>query len=310
MKITDLSHREMARQLSGNGLPIKIGPFWINLRSVIPDLLRHIAFFYAQYETTASERFFDFHITLKKSGGLRRWVKPQANFLLDEYAPFKPLPYVHAFAMFEWGLNWCIATTAHHYLIVHAAVLEKDGQGIIMPGVPGSGKSTLCAAMSLRGWRLLSDEMALLDPVSLDISPVPRPVSLKNESIGVINDFSATAEMGPAAKDTAKGTVAHLKPSLSSVQKATVTCRPNAIVFPKYRAESDTCLTEKAKTRALMEIQENAFNTHILGKDGFDSAKALISNCPVYSLEYSRLEEALMTMDNILDDAEVVPDHG
>ncbi|WP_273437631.1 HprK-related kinase A [Sedimenticola selenatireducens] len=305
MKITDLSHREMSRRLRGNGLPIKIGPFWISLRSVIPDLLRHIAFFYAQYETAESERFFDFHITLKNSGGLRRWVKPQANFLLDEYAPFKPLPYVHAFAMFEWGLNWCIATTAHHYLIVHAAVLDKDGQGIIMPGVPGSGKSTLCAAMSLRGWRLLSDEMALLDPVSRAITPVPRPVSLKNDSIGVIRRFSAGAELGPAAKDTAKGTVAHLRPSLLSIQNASITCLPHAIIFPKYEAGSDTNLVKKAKNRALMEIQENAFNSHILGKEGFDAAKSLVNSCPNYSLQYSSLEEALVTIERILEDAEV-----
>ena len=305
MKLTDLTHREMARRLTGDGLPVKIGPFWINLRSAIPDLLRHIACFYDQYETADPDRFFDFHIMLKNSGGLRRWIKPQVHFLLDEFAPFKPLPYIHAFAMFEWGLNWCIATTAHHYLIIHAAVLEKEGRGIIMPGVPGSGKSTLCAAMSLRGWRLLSDEMALLDPASLSITPVPRPVGLKNESIGIIRHFSAAAEIGPGAKDTAKGTVAHLTPSISSIQQASVACRPHAVVFPKYITKSDTKLIRKAQGRALMEIQENAFNTHILGKEGFDSARSLVDRYPVYSLEYSKLDDALMIMDRLVVDAEV-----
>ncbi len=290
----------MARGLTGSGLPIKIGPFWINLRTGIPDMLRHIAFFYGDYETTQSELFYDFHITLKSSRGVRRWVKPQVHFLLDEYAPFKPLPYVHAFAMFEWGLNWCIATTAHHYLIVHAAVLEKAGRGVILPGMPGSGKSTLCAAMSLRGWRLLSDEMALLDPQTLEITPVPRPVSLKNDSIQIIKKFSSMAEIGPSAKDTAKGTVAHLKPTPASVQQAGERCRSLAIIFPKYQVGSGTCLTRKAKNRALLEIQENAFNTHILGKDGFGAAKSLIETNPVYLLTYSNMDEALTTLDEIL----------
>jgi hypothetical protein len=305
VKVADLSQRDMAGQLTGKGLPIQIGPFWINLRSTIPDLLRHVAFFYPEYETTESARFFDFHITLKNTGGLRRWVKPQVHFLLDEYAPFKPLPYIHAFAMFEWGLNWCIATSAHRYLIIHAAVLEKAGRGIIMPGVPGSGKSTLCAAMALRGWRLLSDEMVLLDPATRAITPVPRPVSLKNESIGIIRGFSATAEIGPAAKDTAKGTVAHLKPSKTSIRLAGATSRPHAIVFPKYQAGSRTRLAEKAKNSALLEIQENAFNTHILGKVGFESATSLINSCPVFSLEYSRLEEVLPIMERLVADSEV-----
>jgi predicted ATPase len=30
---------------------------------------------------------------------------------------------------------------------------------VILPAPPGSGKSTLCAALVTRGWRLLSDEL-------------------------------------------------------------------------------------------------------------------------------------------------------
>lgn len=305
MKLAGLSQQDVIHRLAGTGLPLRVGPFWINLRSRLPHVWRHVAFFYPDYETGSGEGFFDFHITLKRSSGLRRWIKPQANFLLDEYAPFKPLPCAHAFAMFEWGLNWCIATTAHHYLIIHAAVLEKQGRGIMLPGMPGSGKSTLCAAMMLRGWRLLSDEMALLHPVTQEITPVPRPVSLKNASIGIIRAFSAGAAIGPPAKDTVKGTVAHLRPTESSIRQAGVTCRPHAIVFPRYVSGSDTRLEEKAKSGALLEIQENAFNTHILGKSGFESARSLIDSCPVFVLRYSRLEEALTTLERLLADSEV-----
>jgi HprK-related kinase A len=292
--------------MRGSGLPLKIGPFWVKLRSSIPDLVRHVSMFYGECETDNSIRFFDFHVTLKKCGILRRWVKPQVTFLLDEYSPFKPLPYAHAFAMFEWGLNWCIATTAHHYLIIHAAVLEKEGRAIVMPGVPGSGKSTLCAAMSLKGWRLLSDEMALVDPLTLDITPVPRPVGLKNESIGVITAFSSEAVTGAAARDTAKGTVVHLRPTVHSMQQADIKSRPHAIVFPKYLRGSDTRLQVRARVPALLEIQENAFNTHVLGKGGFESVRSIVEQFPVYTLEYSDLDQALPVMDAIHAGEEVV----
>ena len=306
MNIDQLGNFQVRRLLSSHGLPIKIGPFWINLQSSIPDIARHISFFYAECETENSSGFFDFHITLKKYGGIRRWIKPQVIFLLDEYAPFKPLSYQHAFAMFEWGLNWCIATTAHHYLIIHAAVLEKDGKAIVMPGVPGSGKSTLCAAMSLGGWRLLSDEMALMDPAALDITPVPRPVGLKNESIQVISTFFPEAKIGPAARDTAKGTVAHLQPTSHSIRQTDAKSRPHAIIFPKYTPGSDLCLQRKSRGRALLEIQENAFNTHVLGKAGFDAVRSIVDQLPVYSLEYSELDQALPVMDAILSGEEVV----
>ena len=44
--------------------------------------------------------------------------------------------------MYEWGVNWCIGTTGHCNLILHSAVVEKDGRGVILPAIPGSGKST------------------------------------------------------------------------------------------------------------------------------------------------------------------------
>jgi HprK-related kinase A len=82
--------------------------------------------------------------------------------------------------MLEWGMNWCIASHMHYYLMLHAAVLERDGHALIMPGDPGAGKSTLTAALMLDGWRLLSDEIALIDRNDGLLYGLARPVSLKN----------------------------------------------------------------------------------------------------------------------------------
>ena len=81
--------------------------------------------------------------------------------------------------MLEAGLNWCIGNLAHQYLVIHSATLERGGRALLMPAPPGSGKSTLCAALITRGWRLLSDEFALVDPATGLLVPVPRPVALK-----------------------------------------------------------------------------------------------------------------------------------
>ena len=55
---------------------------------------------------------------------------------------------------------------AHQYLIIHAAVVEKNGLAAILPAPPGSGKGTLTAGSVLSGWRLLSDELTLIDRLS------------------------------------------------------------------------------------------------------------------------------------------------
>ena len=82
-----------------------------------------------------------------------------------------------------------------------------------MPGDPGAGKSTLTAALMLSGWRLLSDEIALVDRDDGLLRRLARPVSLKNASIDIIREHDTRAVFGDMAHDTHKGTVAHLEPT-------------------------------------------------------------------------------------------------
>ena len=78
---------------------------------------------------------------------LRRHLRPQAILRCDGRVPFKPLPMAQAMPMLEWGLNWVISSHAHDCLVLHAAVVERDGQALVLAADPGSGKSTLCAAL-------------------------------------------------------------------------------------------------------------------------------------------------------------------
>src|SRR3546814_3498174 len=65
------------------------------------------------------------------------------------------------------------------YLLLHASTVEKDGRALLMTGHSGSGKSTLAAILGERGWRLMGDEFALLDPEDGRLYAFPRAVSLK-----------------------------------------------------------------------------------------------------------------------------------
>jgi hypothetical protein len=215
-------------------------------------------------------------------------------FRLDGETPFKPLPQSQAYALFEWGLNYAIAQHAHHYLMLHAAVVEKGGRAIIMPGQPGSGKSTLCAALLGEGWRLLSDEFALLSPEDGLLTPLPRPVSIKNAAIDLIRQRMPDAVIGPIATDTAKGTVAHLKAPLDSVRRAEERATPAWLVFPEYdSAASETVLEPLSKGRSLMAAAESSFNYDVLGVTGFETVADLVDRCECYTLTYQDLDEAL-----------------
>jgi HprK-related kinase A len=295
--VASLSKQQLQRRLA-HGLHLRTGNFTVRLQSAIPAVAHGIGLMYADYPLAAASDFADFHLHLLRPKSHRRWIRPQVKLLYNGRALFKPLPLDQAFPMFEWGLNWCVASRAHSYLIIHAAVIEKHGYSAILPAPPGSGKSTLCAALVGRGgWRLLSDELTLLRLADGRIIPLPRPVSLKNDAIAVIRDYLPGAIFSPAVTDTSKGTVAHMRPPGLSVSQAGQSAAPGWVVFPRYRAASDTALQPIAPAYAFMQLAENSFNYSVLGVQGFNALAALADQCPAYQLEYSRLDEALACFD-------------
>lgn len=200
--------------------------------------------------------------------------------------------------MFEWGLNWCISQHAHQYLILHAAVIEKDRQAVIMPGFPGSGKSTLCAALVHRGWRLLSDELALISPEDGLLSALARPVGLKNESIEIIREFAPDAEIGPATNDTRKGAIAHMGAPKQSIECVHEKAQPCWLIFPHYQAKAECNLSERGKGSSFMEAAKQGFNYSLLGVRAFRTLRRLVENCACFDFRYSRLNDAIKVFEN------------
>ncbi|MBT9567565.1 MAG: HprK-related kinase A [Thiobacillus sp.] len=304
MKLLQLPAPELQRQLAGQGVWLRTGPFSLRIQSRFPYVAQGLTELYGQFEVrNAHESFADFHVSVNPPGTLRRWVRPQAIFSFDGMRPFKPLPGDQAFPMLEWGMNWCVSTQAHQYLIIHAAVVEKNGRAAILPAPPGSGKSTLTAGLVLSGWRLLSDELSLIDRKTGLIHPLPRPISLKNGSIDVIRAFAPEVYINRASHDTAKGTVAHMRPPRESVRRQHEPVRPGWVIFPKWEAGATTRLTRRSQAQTFMYLAQNAFNYSHLGADGFRVGTALIDQSVCYDFRYSKLDEAVVAFDQLATSA-------
>ena len=298
MIIRDLPHRDLRQRLRHDGLSFYTGPFATRLRSTIPSVVDGIAQLYADFPLAPGDGFADFHVQLTLPKTLRRWIQPQVLFIHDGFPPFKPLPLDQAFPMLEWGLNWCVTTYAQQYLIIHAAVVERNGFVAILPAPPGSGKSTLCAALVNRGWRLLSDELTLIRNDG-KIVPLARPVSLKNASIDIIRKFEPSAFINREAHDTAKGTVAHMRPPSDAIARVAEPAIPAWIIFPKYSAGAATTLNPRPKAQTFMELANNAFNYTLHGASGFALLNQVVSGCACFDFNYSRLDEAICSFSEL-----------
>jgi HprK-related kinase A len=302
LTVASLSPAELNARLAAGALRLQTGAFVARVESRIPQLAQGLALLYGDYPLRDESSFADFQLSFTRPAW-RRWLRPQVRFASDGVAPFQPLPLGQAFPMFEWAMNWCVSSRVHSYLVIHAAVVEKNGRAAILPAPPGSGKSTLCAALVSRGWRLLSDELTLVRPGGAELVPLPRPISLKNASIDVMRAYAPGWVFSPAVADTVKGTVAHMKAPADSVARAGEAARPGWIVFPKYVAGADARLAPVPRARAFMRLAENAFNYSLLGAGGFETVAGVVGQSGAFDFEYSRLDDAIEVFARLAEQA-------
>jgi HprK-related kinase A len=267
----------------------------VRVRSELPTVSEHLDRLYPGFPIGPGTSGGHFDVAIVQGRGARRWIRRQASLVVNGVRPFHPLPGNLAGPVMEWGLNWCIGTRAHHFLVLHSAVLERGGRALLLPARPGSGKSTLCAALAYSGWRLFSDEFALIDPESGELLPAPRPISLKNESIELIARRYPDVVYGAEGVDIDGARFVHARAPRASIERSQESSLPGWVVFPQYKAGAVTTLERVPKAHALMELAGHSFNYNYVPA-GYGALVELIRRTECWTLQYSDLDDVIDKM--------------
>jgi hypothetical protein len=153
------------------------------------------------------------------------------------------------------SVNRAAVASRPDHLALHAGAVSLEGQGLLLPGPPGAGKTTLTAGLVAAGFDYLSDEAAVIDPATLLIGPYPKPLSVSAGSSEVLRPLLATAGNGPAPPPAPLIPVDALRTGAVG--------RPVAarfLVFPRYQAGAPTALTPIPRAEAMVELSNNSFN--------------------------------------------------
>ena len=291
--------RDSLKDRLAHGLGLKLGPFTVAIKSNDSQLAGHLKTCYPDYPLAAPDEFKHCAVSVEWRGSLipgrsRGMVYLDDGAWFTDYAAGEALPYL------EWAINWCVATRCHFYLMLHAAVVEKNSKALIMPGLPGAGKSTLCTYLVHNGWRQLSDVFCLIRPGGTEIVPFPRLIPLKNEAIDVIGKRVADARIGPRFEGTRKGTVAHVSP-LDEHARASATATAALIIEPVFSPDAGTELTSMSKPECFVELSKNAFNYQILGRAAFETVAEIVDRAPAHRLRYCELDAASDVIESLAD---------
>jgi HprK-related kinase A len=285
---------------AGRDFYLRTGPFVTHLTTTNARVRESVALFYGAMTLATKPAFSDFHIAVAARGA-RRWWRPQATFYFDGAPLFLPAPAAHGALLFEWGLNWVIASCAHQYLGIHSAALERDGRALIIPGPPGSGKSTLGAALAHRGWRLLSDELALIEPETGALIGLDRPISLKNDSIDLIRRFAPEAVMSAPVPGTSKGTIALAKAPAPRGAGTPAAVRAAWIVFLNFEPKARPSLAPRPKAECFIELAANTVNYGVLGERGFDALGEIVDRSRCFEFTYGELADGVRILNELAD---------
>lgn len=300
MTVGQLPFKQFSTLLSNQGLRVGMGPFNVRIHVTSATLANHLYHLYEDYRLAENE-LAEFHVRVEATRTIKRPLSPHVRFLIDGQSPFPIFPVAHALATLEWGINLALATRVNHLLLFHSAVVERNGNAVLFPAWPGSGKTTLCTVLTHRGYRLFSDEFGLMDPGSGNFLPIPRLMPLKNESIQIIKDYLPEAKLGHEIPNTQKGTIVHVRPPKESIMRSAETAKAKWVIFPKWVAGASLSLEPLPDSEAFLLLASNSFNYEVLGEAGFQAVTHLIRTCSCYKLVYSDFDDVIGVMNDLTD---------
>jgi hypothetical protein len=219
-----------------------------------------------------------------QSGAVER-----GNVALDEIGP-----------TVKW-LLWEAAINSHRFFLnIHAGAVG-DGKGVIMlPAAPGSGKSSLTAALSRSGLDYFSDEITLLEEPDLALRPIPLAVCVKSTGWELMTPLFPNL---PKLKVHRRGDGKIVRyvppPPFRHGTRRDRTYPVRAIVFPKYVADAGTKLTPILRVDALSRLMEECLVVPVpLTLRRIQRLVRWIKGIRCYELKMSSLDQAVNLVRN------------
>lgn len=272
---------------------VKTSPFSFKVSSHFSSVIENLYTLYPD-SLLSSDGTADFNVSVNIPYISTIPLFKRALFSLDGFAPFTRGPSNHSHALLEWGMNWCVSKYGADRLIIHAACVAQDQNAILLSGDSGSGKSTLSCALMNESYRLLTDELTLINLEDSLVTPFVRPVSLKDKAIDVIQKKYPSAVIGLVAHNTHKGTVSHCRPSDLSWSTMMKPAEIRGIVFPKYSASTADIEVSRISTLdSFTKLLEQAFNIHILGSKAISMLQQICELTPAFEITYSDTQQAI-----------------
>jgi len=165
---------------------------------------------------------------------------------------------------------------------VHSAALEFQGKACMLIGPSKSGKSTTTWALLHQGFRYLSDELAPVDPKTLQVHPYPRSLWLRRVSPGA----------GHRGRKIQTGWMLCIPTNEFPGGAVDRPIPLDAVFFVRHNPQSPhPSLRTVARSTAIAQILASALNPGAHSGHGLDAAIEIATRAACYQLLTADLDE-------------------
>jgi hypothetical protein len=196
---------------------------------------------------------------------------------------------------------WVTALRDQRYFLnIHAGVVSDGKRCVLLPAAPGSGKSTLTAALIHAGYEFFSDEVALLEDRTLHVRPVPLAICVKDSGIDALADrFPVLRDIAIHARGDGKR-VAYMPPPAKSLPARDEARPVAALIFPRYTSGAEASLVPLRRGDALHRLMGECLTVaEPLDSHRVETIVRWIARIPCHALRYGSTDAALASIASV-----------
>lgn len=287
----------------------RIGPFDVALRSELDEAACDFAHLYrdchqGSVSADGLDRSTQYVIEAERRSSF--WGRPRFAVLGDREEIFVGRGRAEVLPYLEWAVNWRVMARAHAYCQLHAATLSWRGQGVLFAAGSGSGKSTLAAgamaaARREAGWRLLSDEFALIRRQTLELMPFAKALCIKAGSFSIVRGLGLPLFARRHYAKATKGRVGFVTPADLPGEAVGRPCPVRAVFFPQYMGDATPAAEPLSRAEAVVRLSEMIFNRHHLGPTALEILSAVVAGARCWQLTTGCLESTLDLVQSLVE---------
>ena len=197
----------------------------------------------------------------------------------------------------EWTVTAEAMARLGRFLQLHGGAVQTGaGDAVLIVGGHGAGKTTLTVALAQRGATILTDEVALVDPQCLEMTPFRRDLILHAGTQALFPELMQNADT-----QTFKTfeEYRYVSPLNLGGESTGALAGSRLIVFPRRCADAAASWKPLGSSEVALRLLEQAFNLGGFADGGIEVVARMAERCTVGELVYGDPREAAEVLSGI-----------